>query len=469
MIEPPSFDILIVDDDPLFREDCVDWFTRKGYQVEEAGDGQEALASCEQRLFHVAIVDMKMPEMSGLELLEKLQASNAETEVIILTGEGTVESAVSAMKLGAYDFLMKPFPLAELERRCRLAFQHGKLRKENTQLKQAIKRSRVKAEMVGESPQIQQVFRLIDRVGPTNSGVLIQGESGTGKELVARALMERSERVDRPFVTINCAALPEQLVESELFGYEKGSFTGATSAKPGLFEVADGGTLFIDEIGELPLAMQPKLLRVLEDGSIRRIGSTKTRRVDARIIAATNRVLEEEVKAGRFREDLFYRINVVTLDLPPIRERNGDIELLVRHLLEPEWDIEDQALKVLLEYDWPGNVRQLQNAIEHAMIMADDLEVTLQDLPSQLLEAARISKVDGSKPQLKETHSEPGGSAEGRDDVSGPSDGLTETRRVVDALTSTDWNIAKAAKKLGISRSTLYQRIKLYGLKRPIE
>ena len=469
MIEPPSFDILIVDDDPLFREDCVDWFTRKGYQVEEAGDGQEALARCEQRLFHVAIVDMKMPEMSGLELLEKLQASNAETEVIILTGEGTVESAVSAMKLGAYDYLMKPFPLAELERRCRLAFQHGKLRKENTQLKQAIKRSRVKAEMVGESPQIQQVFRLIDRVGPTNSGVLIQGESGTGKELVVRALMERSDRVDRPFVTINCAALPEQLVESELFGHEKGAFTGATSAKPGLFEVADSGTLFIDEIGELPLTVQPKLLRVLEDGSIRRIGSTKVRRVNVRILAATNRILEEEVKAGRFREDLFYRINVVTLDLPPIRERSGDIELLVRHLLAPEWDIEDQALQALMEYDWPGNVRQLQNAIEHAMIMASDLEVTLEDLPSQLLEAIRKSKEDGAKPRLNESHSEPRGSVEGRDDVSGPGDGLTDTQRVVGALASTDWNIAKAAKKLGISRSTLYQRIKLYGLKRPIE
>ncbi len=267
------------------------------------------------------------------------------------------------------------------------AYERRQLRKENRQLKAVLGRSQPNSEMIGQSPAMQEVFRLIERAGPTDKAILIQGESGTGKELVARALHRASPRADKPMVVINCAALPETLLESELFGHEKGAFTGAISAKPGLFEVADGGTLFIDEIGEMPGSLQAKLLRVLEDGSMRRVGSLKERRVNVRLLAATNRDIREEVRTGRFREDLYYRINVMSLDLPPLRERAGDIPLLVEHFLGADWRIEADALEVLRRYAWPGNVRQLINAIERAKIMADDQIVRLQDLPSEIVGA----------------------------------------------------------------------------------
>jgi transcriptional regulator with GAF, ATPase, and Fis domain len=292
--------------------------------------------------------------------------------------------------------------------------------------------------MIGESKPMDEVLRLIERVGPTDKAVLIQGESGTGKELVARGIHQTSARADKPLVTINCAALPEQLVESELFGHEKGSFTGATAAKNGLFEVADGGTLFIDEIGELPLGLQPKLLRVLEDGSFRRVGSHQERRVNVRLIAATNRDLAEEVSEGRFREDLYYRINVMSLVLPPLRERGSDVNLLIDHYLGNDWEIEDDARAALAGYRWPGNVRQLINALERATILADERLITLDDLPHEVVESPPQVHSSIETIQVKRLD-------------------LIERAHIIDVLRQERGNKARAARSLGIHRRKLYR------------
>jgi DNA-binding NtrC family response regulator len=431
-------DLLIVEDDDGFREMAVEWMRRKGHHAEEAANAQEALKHTGRKHFQVAIFDMNMPGISGLELLQRLKDEGVDTEVIVLTGQATVENAVQAMKLGAYDYLTKPFPLNELEQRCRRAYERWLLQKENRQLKAVLRRDRPTVAMVGRSRPMQEVQRLIERVGPTGKAVLIQGESGTGKELVARAIHQASARADNPLVTINCAALPEQLVESELFGHEKGSFTGATAAKSGLFEVADGGTLLIDEIGELPPGLQPKLLRVLEDGTFRRVGSHQERRVDVRIVAATNRDLAEEVGAGRFREDLYYRINVLSLVLPPLRDRNGDVDLMIDHFLGSDWEIDEQARAALIAYHWPGNVRQLINALERATILADDKLITPEDLPHEVVD---VAPRDGGRP---------------------PAAGVTrldliEKAHIIEVLRQESGNKARAARALGIHRRKLYR------------
>src|SRR5262245_41024424 len=291
MHEPKDITLLVVDDDEDFRTIAARKFLRSGFRVHDAPDGPRALDIAQRKQIDVAVLDMRMEGMSGLDLLEKLKVTSPECEVIMLTGEGTIETAVAAMKLGAYDYLAKPFSLAELEAIIQKAYERCRLRKENQQLKAVLQRSLPQSEIIGESSAMQEVFRLIERAAPTDKAILIEGESGTGKELVARALHRSSSRAEKPLVVINCAALPETLLESELFGHEKGAFTGAASAKPGLFEVADGGTLFIDEIGEMPGSLQAKLLRVLEDGSLRRIGSLQERRVNVRLLAATNRNL----------------------------------------------------------------------------------------------------------------------------------------------------------------------------------
>jgi DNA-binding NtrC family response regulator len=327
MADADPIDLLLVDDEPDFRSTIARWFRRRGYVVHEATDGREALELFEKRQFHVAVIDLMMPGMSGMECLEKLKQTDPDCQVVMLTGQSAVETAVQAMKLGAFDYLEKPFPLAELDALIQKACEIGKLAKENQQLRAVLRQRESPRQMVGESSALREVERLIARAGPTDSAILIQGESGTGKELVARSLYRSSLRGDKPLVTVNCAALPETLLESELFGYEKGAFTGAVGAKPGLFELADHGTLFIDEIGEMPGALQAKLLRVLENGEMRRIGSLKERRVNVRLLAATNRNMQEEVRAGRFREDLYYRINVMSLEIPPLRSRHGDIPL----------------------------------------------------------------------------------------------------------------------------------------------
>jgi DNA-binding NtrC family response regulator len=354
------------------------------------------------------------------------------------------------MKLGAYDYLTKPFPLAELELLIEKAYERRQLRKENSQLKVVLNRSQPTPEIVGQSPAMQRVFQLIKRAGPTDKAILIQGESGTGKELVAKALHRASARADKPLVTINCAALPETLLESELFGHEKGSFTGAVAAKQGLFELADGGTLFIDEIGELAGSLQAKLLRVLEDGSMRRIGSVKERRVDVRLLAATNRNLEQEVADGGFREDLYYRINVMSLELPPLRERKGDIALLLAHILGPDWTIDAAALAAVETYRWPGNVRQLINALERGKIMADDNTIHLVDLPPEIATTRRTSG-----PQAEQS--------------TGQELASVERAHIVEVLQREKGNKVRTARALGVNRRSLYRLLDKYGIREGAE
>lgn len=443
--------LLLVEDDDEFRNTCATWMERKGHTVVQAADAHAGLFECSRKQFDVAVVDLNMPRMNGLELLQRLRCDEVETEVIMLTGQASVDTAVQAMKLGASDYLSKPFPLPELEKRCCLAWKRGRLKKENRQLKAVIDRSRPQVRMVGDSPQMKQVHRLIQRAGPTDKAILIQGDSGTGKELVARGLQSCSLRSDQPFVTINCAALPEQLVESELFGHEKGSFTGATATKSGLFEVADGGTIFIDEIGEMPLGLQPKLLRVLEDGSLRRVGSHAERHVDVRLIAATNRDLSTMAAEGGFREDLYYRINVLTIELPPLRDRDGDIRTLINHFLGTEWSLTEEARQILESYHWPGNVRQLINVIERAIILAQDNIVRIDDLPNEIVKPQISKDIAATRPpaQLLEQ-------SQKLEDL--------ERAHVVSILRQSYGNKAQAARALGIHRRKLYRLIERFDI-----
>ena len=444
MSKTPEIDLLLVDDDNEYRETVVRWFTRRGgFSVHDAASAEQAMEMAGTRDYQVAVFDMVMPGRSGMELLAEFKPNQPDCEVIMLTGKGTIETAVQAMKLGAYDFLTKPFPLAELEKLIQKAFERRTLKKENRQLKTLLKRGEPKINMIGESPAMGEVYRLIERAGPSEKAILIEGESGTGKELVARALHQFSPRSDKPLVVVNCAALPETLLESELFGHEKGAFTGAIGTKPGLFEVADGGTLLIDEIGELPGALQAKLLRVLEDGSLRRIGSLKERRVDVRLLAATNRVLSKEVEAGNFREDLYYRINVMSLQLPPLRARDGDVKLLIEHFVGPDLTVEEQALQLMQRYYWPGNVRQLFNAIERAKIMSENGCIRAGDLP----------------PEVREGR--PSGS-----DVGALTDDLAviEREKVIEVLRRESGNKTRAARSLGIERRKIYRLIEKYNI-----
>jgi DNA-binding NtrC family response regulator len=442
-------DLLLVDDDDELREDMARFFSRRGYNVSECAGGEQALAFTDQRAFGVVVLDMMMPGISGLELLKKLKERGSESEIVMLTGQGTIETAVEAMKLGAREFLTKPISLKDLDLLVRKSLESRQLRKENQQLKAVIKQQRGATNIIGESSKMQEVFRLIDRTAASHNPILIQGESGTGKELVARAIHEKSLLADKPLVVINCAALPETLLESELFGHEKGSFTGAISTKPGLFEIADGGTLFIDEIGELAGPLQAKLLRVLEDGSMRRVGSVKERRVNVRIIAATNCDMEQEVNENRFREDLYYRINVLTINLPPLRERHGDLELLLDHFSGEEWECAPEVLTLLERYSWPGNVRQLQNAIERAKILAEDETIQADNLPPEIIRG--IENADAPPPGTK-------------CDL----DTLTKLH-IQETYARHNGNKARTARALGIGRRTLYRLIEKYEIEPPVK
>jgi DNA-binding NtrC family response regulator len=439
-----DLDLLLVDDDAELRSEIAQFFKHQGHRTEQCGSGEAALDLAERRTFDVVVLDLLMPDRSGLEVLKELRARNVESEVVLLTGEATIAAAVEAMKLGAREFVTKPISLRELDRLVRKAHETGRLRKENRQLKAVLRRQQPSPAIIGDSGPMQDVFRLIARVGPTDKPILIQGESGTGKELVARALHEASPLIDKPLVTVNCAALPETLLESELFGHEKGAFTDAIGTKQGLFEVADGGTLFIDEIGELALELQAKLLRVLEDGMLRRIGSVKERRVTVRLIAASNRDLQHEVEEKRFREDLYYRINVLTIQLPPLRHRSGDLQLLVEHFVGPDWHIESGFISTLNRYTWPGNVRQLQNAVDRAKILADDDRILVENLPPEILQAVHTS------PQLSST---------------GDMDLDTLTRHhILETYQRHNGNKARTARALGIGRRTLYRLLDRYGV-----
>ena len=450
MVEEGStrkLDLLLVDDDEELREDMARYFSRQDYVVSESGDGLSALTFAAEREFDAIVLDMSMPGMSGLEVLKQLRERGCEAQVIMLTGRGSIETAVEAVKLGACEFLTKPIALRELDRLVRKSLDAGRLRKENELLKAVIAKHKSRTEIVGQSPAMQEVFRLIQRTARSDNPILIEGESGTGKELVARSLHESSELADKPMVVVNCAALPETLLESELFGHEKGAFTGAVNAKPGLFEVADGGTLFIDEFGELASPLQAKLLRVLEDGSMRRVGSVKERRVRVRLIAATNRDMNREVAEGRFREDLYYRINVLTIRVPPLRERHGDLPLLVEHFLGAEWTCEPELLPLLECYSWPGNVRQLQNALERARLLADDEVIRVRNLPPEIVRGATSPPTP------------PPGAACDLDTLN--------KRHIEETYRRLAGNKARTARALGIGRRTLYRLLEKHSIPDP--
>lgn len=436
-------ELLIVDDDVALQQDLRAYFQHQNFGVLAAESGQAAMKLLEQTAVPVAVIDLGLPDRSGMELLAQITKSDHECEVIILTGQGTIETAVEAMKRGALDYLTKPVRMKELQAVIERAYETYQLKKKNRQLQGALRQQQdPPAELLGASAAMETVFRLIERIGPTDKTILIQGESGTGKELVAHAIHQASLVSEMPLITINCAALPDQLLESEMFGHEKGAFTGATTAKQGLFEIADGGTLFIDEIGELALPLQAKLLRTLEDGTFRRVGSTKLRRADVRLIAATNRELIAEVKAGRFREDLYYRVNVLSVSLPPLRERHGDFALLLKHFAGQGWEVEQTLIEQLRGYHWPGNVRQLKNAVERARILGEQGRLELAHFPDEVRSA-----VLGTS----------------RDAITTPDDLSVLTKQHIAQLyRQHNFNKTATARALGINRRTLYRLLEKY-------
>ena len=381
--------ILVVDDEQSMREFLTIMLGREGYLVDTAEDGEKACELIDGNVYDLILSDIRMPNLDGLSLLQRIKAQGTDTLVIIMTAFSTTEQAVDAMKQGAYDYLTKPFKNDEMRLVIRNALQHRQLREENSRLRQVLGRRYSFDKLIGKSAVMQQLYRLIEKVSASAANILITGESGTGKELVARSIHYNSPRSTAPFVAVNCGAIPENLLESELFGYEKGAFTGAVSDKPGLFETAQSGTLFLDEIAELPQAMQVKLLRALQEKQIRRVGGTVDVDTDVRIVAATNSSLEEAVSAGTFRNDLYYRLNVIHLQLPPLRERIEDIPLLVQSFCEAlapqrQVTISAELMRRLYDYHWPGNVRELENVIERCLILEEGDVLTVNTLPPQL-------------------------------------------------------------------------------------
>lgn len=380
--------ILIVEDEKSMREVLKILLEGEGHEVTTASDGLEGISSIEKDIFDLIVTDMKMPKADGFEVLKRIKEISPDTIVIMITAFGNTETAIEAMKMGAYDYITKPFNIEEIRLIVRKAIEKKKEGEELSLLRQKVETTYALENIIGQSPRMQDLFKLIPRIAQSNSNVLITGESGSGKELVAAALHNLSHRKEKNFVTINCAAFPEGLLESELFGHMKGAFTGAMYNKQGLFEIADGGSVLLDEIGEMPHNLQAKLLRVLENGVFRRIGGTTDIKVDVRVISATNKDLKDEIAAGRFREDLFYRLNVVPVNVPPLRERKEDIPLLIDHFLRKTSDnpkkIIPEAVKLLIDYPWKGNVRELENVIERTALLTDKKEITPEDLPSEI-------------------------------------------------------------------------------------
>jgi two-component system response regulator PilR (NtrC family) len=393
--------LLVVDDERSMRELLDLVFKREGHQLTVASNGREALEALQKGSFDLIITDVKMPDVGGIELLRAAREQSPETMVIMMTAFATINSARAAFKLGADDFIQKPFDVDEFKLIVHKALEKRDLRQENALLKRELQRRGQLGDIIGRSPQMQAVYQMIETVAANASTILINGESGTGKELVARAIHNLSARRDKPFVSVNCGAFTETLLESELFGYVKGAFTGAQTNRKGLFEAAEGGTIFLDEIGEMSLAMQVKLLRVLQERRIRRVGGTEEIAVDTRIIAATNRDLEKMVKSSEFREDLYYRVSVIPIELPPLRERRADIPELMQHFLakfsrqvgQPPKRCSEEVLRYLEEYDWPGNVRELENTIERAVALESGEEIQAARLPERIL---RYSPQQGS-------------------------------------------------------------------------
>ena len=446
--------VLLIDDDASLRRVTEYSLQSAGFHVLSAVDGKEGLAAFLTEHPQVVITDIQMPGMSGHEVLQQIKAERPQTLVIVITAFSSVEKAVEAMKQGAYDYLAKPFSRDELVLMVDKAFNLLGLQEENRRLKDELDHQIDFDHMVGISDVMQEVFDVVRKVAPTEASVLITGESGTGKELIARAIHQGGSRSKEPFVAINCAAIPANLLESELFGHMRGSFTGAVRDRAGKFEQADGGTLFLDEVGEMPLELQPKLLRVLQEMEVEPLGG-KPRSVNVRIVAATNQDVESALQEGRFREDLYYRLNVIPIELPPLRERADDIPLLVRHFLKRYSSgkpvvISDSALEAMVAYPWPGNVRELQNAVERMIVLNDGEQLDLCDLPIKLRSAP-------SAPRNRI--------------VELPADGysleLIEREVVVQALERNDWNQTRAAAFLQVPRHTLIYRMEKYDIKKP--
>lgn len=441
--------ILIVDDEKNMRFVIGRALSSAGHDVREAASGEDALKAFEEAIPDLIILDQRMPGMGGLATLTEIKKEHPDLPVIMLTAHGNVESAVQAMKAGATEYLTKPFDVAELKLTVARALKVGNLVRQVDYLRGELERDYDTSGIVGESQLMKDVLETVSRVAASDANVMVYGESGTGKELIARALHEQSNRSRNPFIQLSCAALPETLLESELFGYEKGAFTGAADSKPGRFELADSGTLFLDEIGDISLTVQVKLLRVLEQMSFERLGGSKTLSVDIRLIGATNRDLPSMVKEGEFREDLFYRLNVIPITLPPLRERRGDIKLLAQHFLSrfsTDKELSAESQKLLDDYHWPGNVRELQNTIERATILSRGKIIGPDDLPAEIRQGVSLSS----------------------DAIRLPAEGVAlekvERELITQALERTGGNRTKAAELLGISRHTLLYRIEKYGL-----
>ena len=446
-MKPPAR-ILIVDDEAIMRDSLNDWLMEDGYEAVAVEDGQKAIEIVRSQPFNVVLCDLKMPGMDGIETMQKIKEINKDLPVIIITAYATVNTAVESMKQGAYDYIVKPFDPEEVSHLIRKIISHQQLLQENILLRQELKRVYQFRDIVGKNYKMQEIFELIRTVADSDASVLILGESGTGKELIARAIHYSSHRAEKPFVSVSCSALPESLLESELFGYEKGAFTGAVRDKPGRFEEANKGTLFLDEVGEMKPETQLHLLRVLQEREIRRLGGTGVIKVDVRIIAATNKDLERAVKEGSFREDLYYRLNVVTIQLPPLREREDDIPLLAERFLM-KYNIKNnknlegispKAIALLVQYHWPGNVRELENAIERAVVITKHRIIQIEDLPPHIQSFQESKGIQPRK--LKEV----------------------EKEHIQHTLEENKWNISKTSKVLGIDRSTLYKKIRQYEL-----
>jgi two-component system, NtrC family, response regulator AtoC len=467
--------LLVVDDEQSIRKLCTTVGEALGFVCLEAESGESALALLEQQSVHVVLTDMVMPHMSGLEFLEKVKKLLPRTEVALMTGHGSIETAVQAMKLGAYDYITKPFsPLEELRLFLRRMAEKVRLVEENEFLRQRTDSETAAHGIVGSSDRIQEVLRMVARLKDTRTPVLIYGESGTGKELVARAMHFRGAFAARPFVAVDCGSLVPTLIESELFGYEKGAFTGALKSKQGLFQSADGGTIFLDEVGELPLELQAKLLRVLQEKEVRPVGSNQRVKVDVRVMAATNRDLEAAYKNGTFRKDLYFRLNVVTLFVPALRERSSDIPLLVHWFLEryaagAELHVASSAMKALMQYEWPGNVRELENCVERAVALGNGQVIDLGDLPPAI--ASGVSAVEqpprqGTKSTLLDSVLSPDPPALESARATPSTTDLEDIERatIQRVFEQVKGDKALAGRMLGISRATLYRKLKRYNI-----
>ncbi|MEK6571249.1 MAG: sigma-54 dependent transcriptional regulator [Bacteroidota bacterium] len=446
--------ILVVDDEETFRYMLTSLIEGEGYTAQSAADGVQAINAVQAKGFDIALLDVKMPKVDGIEVLKFIKEYSPNTEGIMVTAVGDLRIAVECMKLGAYDYITKPFSTEELLTTMERAMERTRLLRENVLMKKELSRFVGSSEIVGQSPAFQKVLEVAARVAPTESTILIQGASGTGKELIANFIYKNGSRADAPFVVLNCASIPDSLIESELFGHEKGAFTDAKAMKQGLVEIANGGTLFLDEVGDISFLVQPKLLRFVQTGEFRRVGGNKVLKSDVRIISATNKDLSQEVRAGRFREDLLYRLNVITIEILLLKDRKEDIPLLVDWFLKnklktkTQIQISPKAVEILMKYEWPGNVRELENVIERAAILCNDNMIQPQDLSLPLKATMLASTLRGEEAL--------GGPMSMRE---------IERLHIQGVLGNTGGSKSKTAKILGISLKTLYNKINQYQIK----